>query len=114
MTAARRVAAALAGLWAGLMASFVHRHVVEAGGVDLPWGLAAALVLTFLAARGAEAFVGLGTACFAAGWAVAVLAPMVAGGGSYLVADDLLGWAFTLGGGGALVVASQWKPRLVP
>ena len=110
----RRVAAALGGLWAGVMASFVHRHVLRTGDVDLPWGLVAAVVLTFLAARGAEALVALGTACFAAGWAVAVLAPMVAGGDSYLVADDVLGWAFTLGGGGALVAASQWKPRLVP
>jgi hypothetical protein len=111
---ALRVAAALAGLWAGVMASFVHRHVLPAGGVDLPWGLLAGVVLTFLAGRGAEALVPLGTACFSAGWAVAVLAPLVAGGDSYLVADDLLGWAFTLGGGGALVAASQWKPRLVP
>lgn len=111
---ARRVGAALAGLWAGVMASFVHRHVLDAGGLDLPWGLAAGLVLTFLAARGAEALVPLGTACFAAGWAVAVLVPLMAGGDSYLVADDLLGWAFTLGGGGVLVAASQWKPRLVP
>lgn len=110
----RRVVAGLAGLWAGLMASFVHRHLLDVGGLELPWGLVVGVVATFLAARGAEALVTLGTACFAVGWAAAVLAPMMAGSDSYLVADDTLGWVFTLGGGGALVVASQWKPRLVP
>ncbi len=108
----RRVLVGLAGLWTGVMASFVHRHLLGIGGTDVPWGLLAALAATFLVARGAEAFVTLGTGCFAAGWAAAVLLPMLAGSDSYLVADDLLGWAFTLGGGGALVAASFLKPRL--
>ncbi len=111
---ARRVAAGLAGLWTGLMASFVHRHLLDVGAVELPWGLVVGVVATLLVARGAEALVPLGTACCAVGWAVAVLAPLMAGSDSYLVADDTLGWVFTLGGGGALVVASQWKPRLAP
>lgn len=110
----RRVAAGLVGLWAGVAASFIHRHHTDAGSLELPWGVVAAVVLTFLVARAGEAFVPLGTACFAVGWAVAVLAPALAGTDSYLVADDALGWGFTLAGGGALALASWTKPRLEP
>ncbi len=95
---ARRVALLLLGGWVSVAGMLVHRHVLVAGGVTWPWGLALALTATWLLVHEASKVQRIGGAWFALGWTGALMLERLLGGTSYLVTTDWLGWSFMLGG----------------
>lgn len=97
-----RLGLVLLGAYVALIGAVVHRHRVEVLGVDWPWGLALALAATIAVAVAAGHVGRVGETWFALGWAVVTLAQSLSPGGSYLVAGDWLGWAYTLLGLGSL------------
>lgn len=108
---ARRLGAVVLGLLVGLHGAVVHRLESSVAGVDLPWGLALALLATGLVARGAAVAVPVGAAWFGLGWTLALVVQQGVGSGSYLVAGDAPGWTFM---GGGLVVLVVVAARLSP
>lgn len=108
----RRAALVVLGLYVSLVGAVVHRHVWVAGGVDWPWGAVLAAAVTYVVAVAAGRVVRVGAAWFALGWAAGLLALQWSPGGSYLVATDWLGWAFTLATLGVVVLAVLKPPRL--
>jgi len=95
-----------------VIGAIVHRHRAEVGGVDVPWGLVLAVTVTYVVARAAGLVTRVGGAWFALGWAIALMAQQYSPGGSYLVASDWVGWAFTAGSLGGIVVAVVRRNRL--
>lgn len=100
------------GAYVGIVGAFVHRHVWRSGGVDWPWGLVLVIAATYAVALAADRFAPLGTAWFGLGWAIVLMAQQLSPGGSYLVASDWLGWSFTVGGLGAIVIEVVRTPRV--
>ena len=90
----------------------MHRHTWRSLGVDWPWGLLLAIVVTYAVVVAADRVARVGGAWFGLGWAIALLAQQFSPGGSYLVASDWLGWSFTIGCLGAIVVGVVRTPRL--
>lgn len=107
-----RVGLLLTGAYVGVLGSFVHRHEWRAGDVDWPWGLVLSVAVTAAVAVAASRLHRVGAAWFALGWGVVLMVPMLAVNGSYLVADDWLGWTYALTGTGAIVVVLFLVPRL--
>ena len=97
-----RLALALLGVYVALLGAVVHRHRVELLGVDWPWGLALALGVTVAVAMAAGRLCRLGETWYARGWAAAILVQSLSPNGSFLVAGDWLGWAYSLLGMGSL------------
>lgn len=97
-----RLGLVLLGAYVALVGAVVHRHRVELLGVVWPWGLALALVATVAVALAAGQVGRVGATWFALGWAVVVMGQSLSPRGSYLVAADWLGWAYTLIGLGSL------------
>ena len=109
-----RAALVVVGAYDCLLGAVVHRQVWSVSGVTWPWGLVAALVVTALVTVAANGAVGVGGAWLAMGWAGALLALQWSPGGSYLVAADGLGTAFTAGSLGVIVIAVAARTRLGP
>jgi hypothetical protein len=109
-----RTALLVVGAYDCLLGAVVHRQVWVAGGVTLPWGLVATVVVTALVTVAANDAVRVGGAWFALGWAAALLLLQWSPGGSYLVASDWLGLAFTAGSLGVIVLAVAVRTRLGP
>ncbi len=93
------------------MGSVVHRHVWRAAGVGWPWGALLAIVVTYAVVLAAARFAPVGGAWFGLGWAVALMAQQLSPGGSYLIGSDWLGWSFTIGSLGAIVLRIGRSPR---
>lgn len=108
----KRAALVLLGAYVGVVGAFVHRHVWRSHGVDWPWGVLLAVVVTYAVVLAAERIVPTGGAWFGLGWGIVLLAQQFSPGGSYLVASDWLGWSFTIGSLGAIVVGVVRTPRL--
>ena len=66
----------------------------------------------FLTVLGPHRVAPVGGAWFGLGWAIVLLAQQFSPGGSYLLASDWLGWSFTIGCLGAIVVGVVRTPRL--
>ncbi|KQX72422.1 MULTISPECIES: hypothetical protein [Aeromicrobium] len=109
-----RVALVVVGAYDCLLGAVVHRQVWVAGGVTWPWGLVATVVVTALVTVAANDATRVGGAWLAIGWAGALLALQWSPGGSYLVASDGLGMAFTAGSLGVIVLAVAARTRLGP
>ena len=90
------------GVYVGGLGAFVHRHEWRAGGVAWPWGLVLSVAVTALVAVAAARVHRVGAAWFALGWALVLMVPMLPANGSYLVADDWLGWTYALAGAGVI------------
>ena len=99
-----RLGLALLGAYVGLVGGAVHRHSVELWGVHWPWGLVLAVAVLGAVAAGAEHIARLGAAWLAIGWSLVLLGQSLAPNGSYLVAADWLGYAYSVLGIGALAV----------
>ncbi len=110
MGALARAGLVLWGLATGLLGAVVHRHETTVGGVDLPWGLLLALVVTAAVARAAGHLVRVGAAWLGLGWTLAVVLQQQLRPGSYLVAGDVVGWSFMLLGLTVLAVVVVTHP----
>lgn len=107
-----RLGVLLLGAWVGLLGAVVHRTASDVAGVDLPWGLVLTVATVLLCAMACEHAVRVGAAWFGFGWTLVLLAQQVRPSGSYLVAADALGWAYTVGGLGACAAVVVLAPRL--
>lgn len=107
-----RLGLVLLGAYVALIGAVVHRHRAELWGVDWPWGLVLALVATVAIAMAAGRLRRIGATWFSLGWALVVLGQSLSPHGSYLVAADWLGWAFTMLGMGSLGVVIVRDSRL--
>jgi hypothetical protein len=108
----KRAALVVLGAYVGVMGAFVHRHTWRLGGVDWPWGLLLVVAATYAVVVAAARIAPVGGAWFGMGWAIVLMVQQLSPGGSYLIASDWLGWSFTLGGLGAIVVGVLRTPRL--
>jgi hypothetical protein len=108
----RRAALVLLGAYLAVIGAFVHRHTWRIGGTDWPWGLVLVVLTTYAVVVAADRLAPVGGAWIALGWGVLLLAQQLAPGGSYLVASDWLGWSFTIGCLGAIVLGVLRPPRL--
>lgn len=102
----KRVALVLVGAYLCVVGSIVHRHTVDVAGFTLPWGLVLTIAGTYAVVLGANRFLPLGGAWLGLGWGSALLAQQFSPGGSFLVASDWLGWSFTAGSLGVIVVGA--------
>jgi len=107
-----RLGLALLGAYVALIGAVVHRHRVELLGVDWPWGLVLALGASVAVAMGAGRLGRLGETWYALGWAAAILAQSLSPNGSFLLAGDWLGWAYSLLGMGSLGVVIVRNSRV--
>ena len=110
----KRAALVLLGAYVGVMGAFVHRHVWHFQGVDWPWGLLLAMAVAYVVVLAADRFIPVGGAWFGLGWASVMLAQQFSPAGSYLIASDWLGWSFTIGSLGVIVVGVVRSPRVGP
>jgi hypothetical protein len=94
------------------MGAMVHRHQWRVFGIDVPWGLLLSVVATYAVVLAADRISRVGGAWFGLGWGIVLLAQQLSPGGSYLIASDWLGWSFTIGCLGAIVVGVVRTPRL--
>jgi len=112
-----RLGLVLLGAYVALIGAVVHRHQVELLGVDWPWGLALAIGATaaVAVAAGHVRRVRVGETWFALGWSLAIFGQSLAPTGSFLVANDWLGWVYSLLGMvslGAVIVRNSRRPRV--
>lgn len=107
-----RAALAALGVYVCLLGAVVHRQVWHAGGIDWPWGLAAAIAVAGLVTLAANGLLRVGGAWIALGWAIGLLSLQWSPGGGYLIASDWLGLSFTLGSLGVIVVGVVLRPKV--
>ena len=108
----KRAALVVLGAYVGVVGAFVHRHTWRSLGVDWPWGLLLAIAGTYAVVLAADRVTRVGGAWFGLGWGIVLLAQQFSPGGSYLIASDWRGWAFTIGCLGAIVVEVLRTPRV--
>jgi hypothetical protein len=108
--------AGVLGLAVALLGLFAHRDTTQVAGVELPWGLAVALLTAFALVCAAGARAGAsGAACAAAGWVVCVLLALSGRPeGDYLLAADAVGQGYLWGGLATVAVAFAVAVRLKP
>ncbi len=107
-----RLGLTLLGAYVGLIGGAVHRHSIELLGVHWPWGLVLALAVLGAVAAGAERIARLGASWFAIGWSLVLLGQSLSPNGSYLVAADGIGYAYSLLGLGSLGVIIVRRSRV--
>ena len=107
-----RGALAALGVYVCLLGAVVHRQVWQAGGVDWPWGLAAAIAVAAVVTLAANGLLPIGGAWVALGWGLGLLFLQWSPGGGYLVASDPLGLSFTVGSLGAIVLGVVLRPKV--
>lgn len=110
---AARAGVTALGVWTGLVGALVHRAGLDVAGVQVPWGLLAALLVTALVAIACDGLVRVGAAWCGLGWTLVLMGQQVGTSGSYLVAGDALGWWFMGAGLGVFVAVLALAPRLV-
>lgn len=109
----KRAILVVTGAYLCFIGAFVHRHMTYVDGFGWPWGLVLVLSATCAVVLAADTIIRLGSAWLGLGWGAALLVLQLSPGGSYLVASDWLGWTFTIGSLG-LVVLGIWRTsRLV-
>ena len=108
----KRAALLALGAYVSVLGAFVHRHHWQVLGVEWPWGLVLAIAVTYAVTLAADRVTKVGGAWFGLGWGIVLLAQQLSPGGSYLLASDWLGWSFTIGCLGAIVVGVARTPRL--
>jgi hypothetical protein len=109
-----RAGLAVLGAYVCLLGAVLHRQVWRAADVTWPWGLVAVVAVTFVVTLAAGQVMRLGAAWVALGWAAGLLALQWSPGGGYLVASDWLGFSYTVGCLGGIVLCVVLRPRLGP
>lgn len=112
VAALARVAVVLLGVAVGVLGSVVHRMTVDLGGYPWPGGLVLSLVTVVLVAVACGQLVRVGAAWFGLGWTLVLLLQQLQPSGSYLVAADVLGWSWMIGGLGVSAAVVLLAPRL--
>lgn len=107
-----RAALLVLGAYVGVIGAIVHRHMWRTGDVSWPWGLVLAILATYAVVLGAERVMRVGGAWFGLGWGIVLMAQQLSPGESYLIGSDWLGWTFTIGCAGAIVLGVVRPPRL--
>jgi hypothetical protein len=107
-----RLGLVLLGAYVGLVGAVVHRHSAELLGVDWPWGIVLAVGAACAVAAASGRAVELGASWFAIGWSVVLLGQALSPSGSYFVASDWIGYAYTLLGLGSLGVIIVMNSRV--
>ncbi|MGA8987956.1 hypothetical protein [Aeromicrobium sp.] len=108
----RRAILLVLGAYVGLIGAVVHRHTWWAAGVHWPWGTVLAVAATYFVVRAAAQLTPVGGAFVGLGWGVALMAQQLAPGESYLIASDWIGWSFTIGSAGAIVLGVRCPSRV--
>jgi hypothetical protein len=108
----KRLVLVVVGFYLFVVGAVVHRHVLFVGGVDVPWALVLVVAATWSVVVAADAVQRLGSAWLGVGWGAGLMVQQFSPGGSYLVASDWLGWAFTLLCLGVIVAGMLRAPRL--
>lgn len=108
----KRAALVVVGVYLCGVGALAHRHAVDANGVRWPWGLVLTILATYAVVVAAARFTRLGGAWLGMGWAVGMLGQQLSPGGSYLIASDWLGWSFTAGCLGVIVLGVLRAPTL--
>ena len=90
----------VAGVFVGFCSLVTHRHGWPVAGVGVPWGLMLCLATGYAAGRAAGLLAGTaGAVAFGLGWlAVVAVGFPPRPEGDYLVAGDLRGLGFAVGG----------------
>lgn len=109
----KRAALVVLGAYVGVIGAIVHRHTWWAGGVLWPWGVVLTVAATYALVRAADQPVRAGGAWFGLGWGLVLMAQQLSPGNSYLIASDWIGWSYTIGSAGAIVLGVLRPPRLV-
>lgn len=107
-----RLVVVLLGVWVGVLGSLVHRTTFEVMGSDQPGGLVLSLVTVALVAVACGYAVRVGAAWCGLGWTLVLLLQQLQPSGSYLVAADVTGWTWMIGGLGVCAAAVLLAPRL--
>ncbi len=90
----------------------MHRHDAAFVGLDVPWGLLLAVAPLVPLGLVADRTVTLGSASLMIGWGLVLVLQGATSRGQYLIADDALGWTFTLLGLALLVAVVLRNSRL--
>ncbi|AXT85741.1 hypothetical protein C6I20_11445 [Aeromicrobium sp. A1-2] len=109
----KRASLLVLGVYVGVVGAIMHRHVWWAGGVIWPWGVLLTVAVTYAVVRAAGQLMPAGGAWLGLGWGLVLMAQQVSPGDSYLIASDWIGWSFTIGSAGAIVLGVLRPPRLV-
>lgn len=108
----QRAGLAVLGVYVCLLGAVVHRQVLRADGTTWPWGLVVVVLVTLVVTLAADGVMRLGAVWLALGWAAGLLALQWSPGGGYLVASDWLGYSFTVGCLGVIVLCVVVRPRV--
>ncbi len=95
-----------------MLGAVVHRHDADVLGLDVPWGLLVAVAPLVPLGVVADRTVSLGSSSVMIGWGLVLVLQGSTSRGQYLIADDALGWTFTLLGLALLVAVVLRNSRL--
>ena len=95
-----------------MLGAVVHLHDADVLGLDVPWGLLVAVAPLVPLGLVADRTVSLGSASLMIGWGLVLVMQGSTGRGQYLIADDAVGWTFTLLGLALLVAVVLRNSRL--
>ncbi|MEG9226646.1 hypothetical protein [Aeromicrobium sp. Sec7.5] len=90
----------------------MHRHDADLLGLDVPWGLLLAVAPLVPLGLVADRTVSLGSASLMIGWGLVLALQGSTSRGQYLIADDSVGWTYTLLGLALLVAVVLRNSRL--
>lgn len=90
----------------------MHRHDGGVLGLEVPWGLVVAVAPLVPLGLVADRTVSLGSAALMIGWGLVLVVQGATSRGQYLIADDAVGWTFTLAGLALLVAVVLRNSRL--
>lgn len=95
-----------------MLGAVVHRHDADLLGLDVPWGLLLAVAPLVPLGLVADRTVSLGSASLMIGWGLVLALQGSTSRGQYLIADDSVGWTYTLLGLALLVAVVLRNSRL--
>lgn len=95
-----------------MLGAVVHRHEADVLGLEVPWGLLLAVAPLVPLGLVADRTISLGSASLMIGWGLVLVLQGSTSRGQYLIADDAVGWTFTVLGLALLVAVVLRNSRL--